>query len=88
MLPCVLSAVLQMPLESWAGDQPWSPLPCRALTECLAKTSRPKQGWALSKGVCRAGQPPGLFGELQLAPRAAAGAPALSTISGPQLLGH
>ena len=71
----------------WAGDQPWSPFPCWALAECLTRLSKPKQGWALSKGVCRVGQPPSLFWELQLAPRAAAGAPGLSTISGPQLSG-
>lgn len=47
--------------EVWVGDQPWSHLPCWALARCPARpsrSSRPKQGWALSKGVCRAAQPP------------------------------
>lgn len=47
--------------EVWVGDQPWSRLPCWVLARCPARpsrSSRPKQGWALSKGVCRAAQPP------------------------------
>lgn len=45
----------------WAGDRPWSPFPCWALAECLTRLSKPKRGWALSKGVCRVGQPPVYF---------------------------